>query len=60
MSTAYDRNRSIVGCLMLTVKDLEQLQVEHPEWQMELLAWTAGECQAKNNMEDGELSFSIS
>ncbi len=35
--TPYDGDRSIFGSFMFTITDLEQLQVEHPEWQMELV-----------------------
>ena len=32
-----DGDRSIFGGFMFTITDLEQLQTEHPEWQMELV-----------------------
>ena len=35
--TIYDGDRSILGGFMFTITDLEQLQAEHPEWQMELV-----------------------
>jgi Uma2 family endonuclease len=35
--TPYDGDRSILGGFMFTITDLEQLQTEHPEWQMELV-----------------------